>query len=177
MALFDDLKDKAKDLAQIGITKSKQLAEIAKLKTSNLGEEENLKKAYMEVGKLYYAERGMAPEAAYAALCEKITACKVNMEENNARIEELRQNSSGDEMVVPSAMASDAPQQETSETLKEDSVTCTKAEPETATSEPVAEPVVPKSEDAKPISADPVVPVTPSETSPVVESLAQDKKA
>ncbi len=32
----------------------------------------------------------MAPEAAYAALCEKITASKVNIEENKSRIEELK---------------------------------------------------------------------------------------
>ena len=85
MALFDNLdsiKDRAIDLAQTGVAKSKQLAEIAKLKTANLGEEDAIKKAYIEIGKLYYAERGMAPEAAYEALCQKITAAKVNIEEN-----------------------------------------------------------------------------------------------
>jgi len=91
MAFFDEFKDKAMDLAQTGIAKSKQLAEMAKLKAANLSEEDSIKKAYIEIGKLYYAERGMAPEAAFAALCEKITACKVNVEENNARIEALKQ--------------------------------------------------------------------------------------
>ena len=32
----------------------------------------------------------MAPEAAYTALCEKITAAKVNIEENKNRIEEIK---------------------------------------------------------------------------------------
>lgn len=92
MALFDfdSIKDKAKDLAQTGVSKSKQLGEIAKLNLANVGEEDAIKKAYIEIGKLYYAERGMAPEAAYAALCEKITAAKVNIEENRNRIEELK---------------------------------------------------------------------------------------
>ena len=93
MALFDNLdsiKDRAIDLAQTGVAKSKQLAEIAKLKTANLGEEDAIRKAYIEIGKLYYAERGMAPEAAYEALCQKITAAKVNIEENKSRIEELK---------------------------------------------------------------------------------------
>ncbi len=93
MALFDNLdsiKDRAIDLAQTGVAKSKQLAEIAKLKTANLGEEDAIKKAYIEIGKLYYAERGMAPEAAYEALCQKITAAKVNIEENKSRIEEIK---------------------------------------------------------------------------------------
>lgn len=92
MAFFDfeTIKGKAKDLAQTGVSKSKQLGEIAKLNLANVGEEDAIKKAYIEIGKLYYAERGMAPEAAYTALCEKITAAKVNIEENKNRIEEIK---------------------------------------------------------------------------------------
>lgn len=90
MTFFEDLKDKALDLAQAGVAKSKQLGEIAKLHVNNMGEEDAIKKAYLEIGKLYYAERGMAPEAAYAALCGKITASKVTIEENKSRIEELK---------------------------------------------------------------------------------------
>ena len=90
MAFFDNLKDKAKDLAQSGIEKSKQLSEIAKLNLNNVAEEDTIKKAYIEIGKLYYAERGMAPEAAYTALCQKITAAKVNIEENKSRIETIK---------------------------------------------------------------------------------------
>lgn len=87
---FDSLKDKAGDLAQTGVSKAKQIGEIAKLNLANVGEEDTIRKAYIEIGKLYYAERGMAPEAAYTALCEKITAAKVNIEENRNRIEELK---------------------------------------------------------------------------------------
>ena len=87
---FNNLVDKAKDLAQSGMSKSKQVADIAKLKWDNVVEEENIKKAFIEIGKLYYAERGMAPEPAYVALCEKITAAKVNIEENKRKIEECK---------------------------------------------------------------------------------------
>ncbi len=90
MAFFDEIKDKAADLAQAGVAKSKQLCEIAKLYVSNMSEEDAIKKAYLEIGKLYYAERGMAPEAAYTALCEKITAARVTIEENKSRVEELK---------------------------------------------------------------------------------------
>lgn len=90
MAFFDNFKDKAIDLAQSGVSKSKQVAEITKLNLNNVAEEDSIKKAYIEIGKLYYAERGMAPEAAYAALCEKITAAKVNIEENKSRIEAIK---------------------------------------------------------------------------------------
>ena len=95
---LDDIKEKVTDLAQSGVAKSKQLAEIAKLKTNNMGEEDAIKKAYVEIGKLYYAERGMAPEGAYVALCEKITAAKTNIETNNARIAELKEKEDLDDI-------------------------------------------------------------------------------
>ena len=117
MALFDfdSIKDKAKDLAQTGMSKSKQIGEIAKLNLANVGEEDTIKKAYIEIGKLYYAERGMAPEAAYAALCEKITAAKVNIEENRNRIEQLKTEggiADADVIPVPEApVVEEAPQE------------------------------------------------------------------
>ena len=92
MGFFDTLKDRATDLAQAGVAQSKRLAEIAKLKTANMGEEDTIKKAYIELGKLYYAEKGAAPEGAYAAACEKITAAKAAIEVNNERIAELKES-------------------------------------------------------------------------------------
>lgn len=88
---FDTLKDKATDLAQAGVAQSKRLAEIAKLKMANMAEEDAIKKAYLEIGKLYYAEQGATPGGAYAAACEKITASKAVIETNNERIAELKQ--------------------------------------------------------------------------------------
>ena len=88
---FENLKDRATDLAQAGVAQSKRLAEIAKLKTANMAEEDAIKKAYMEIGKLYYAEQGATPDGAYAAACEKITAAKAAIEANNDRIAELKQ--------------------------------------------------------------------------------------
>lgn len=91
MAFFDELKDKAMDLGTAGIAKAKEIAEIAKLNLANTAEEDAIKKAYIEIGKLYYAERGMAPDAAYTALCEKITGCKTTIEENKTRIVDLKE--------------------------------------------------------------------------------------
>lgn len=90
MAFFDELRDKAMDFGNAAVAKSRQLAEIAKLNLANSSEEETIRKAYIEIGKLYYAERGMAPDPAYAALCEKVTASKTTIEENKSRIVELK---------------------------------------------------------------------------------------
>ena len=100
--ILDALKDKAADLAQAGVAQSKRLAEIAKLKVSNMGEEDAIKKAYIEIGKLYYAEKGAAPDAAYVAACEKITAAKAAIETNNDRIAELKR-AGAEEAEAPAA--------------------------------------------------------------------------
>ena len=105
MGFFDTFMEKATDLAQAGVAQSKRLAEIAKLKTANMGEEDTIKKAYLELGKLYYAEKGAAPEPAYAAACEKITAAKAAIEANNQRIAELKED--GDDVVVEDVAAED----------------------------------------------------------------------
>ena len=100
--IFDALKDKAADLAQAGVAQSKRLAEIARLKVANMGEEDAIKKAYIEIGKLYYAEKGAAPDAAYVAACEKITAAKAAIETNNDRIAELKR-AGAEEAEAPAA--------------------------------------------------------------------------
>lgn len=97
MGFFDNFKEKATDLAQAGVAQSKRLAEIAKLKTANMAEEDTIKKAYVELGKLYYAERGASPDGAYAAACEKITAAKAAIETNNDRIAELKNSDDDDD--------------------------------------------------------------------------------
>lgn len=90
MAFLDKLSERAKELAQTGVAKSKQMAQITKLKADNMAEEDAIKKAYIEIGKLYYAERGAAPDGAYVASCEKITRSKAIIEDNNKKIEELK---------------------------------------------------------------------------------------
>ena len=90
MDFINDLQERATDLAQSVVATSKRLAEIAKLKASNMAEEDTIKKDYVEMGKLYYAEHGATPDGAYAAACEKITAARAAIETNNDRIAELK---------------------------------------------------------------------------------------
>ena len=81
---------KAKELADTGATKAKEIAEIGKLKMNNSAEQEAIRKAYSELGKLYYAERGSAPEAAYADLCQRITDALARISYNNERIADIK---------------------------------------------------------------------------------------
>jgi len=90
MAFFDELKSRAVDLAQTGAAKSKQVAELAKLNLNNASEEEAIKKTYQEIGKVFYEANAGAAAAEYAELFEKVTAAKINIEENKSRIAELK---------------------------------------------------------------------------------------
>ena len=110
--ILDALKDKATDLAQAGVAQSKRLAEIAKLKVSNMGEEDTIKRAYIEIGKLYYAEKGAAPEGAYVAACEKITVARAAIETNNDRIAELKASGAEEEPGEEAAVQAEAEQAE-----------------------------------------------------------------
>ena len=110
---LDTLKDKAVDLAQAGVAQSKRLAEIARLKVANMSEEDTMKKAYLEIGRLDYAEQGAAPGGAYAAACQKITDAKAAIEANKARIAELKQPGDPAEDVIVAEYAQEDAGEET----------------------------------------------------------------
>ena len=116
---FENLKDRAAEMAQAGVAQSKRLAEIAKLKMSNMAEEDAIKKAYIEIGKLYYAEQGATPDGAFAAACEKITASKALIETNNERIAELKQPGDPEAEVEAETVEAEA------EPVAEESAECT----------------------------------------------------
>ena len=81
---------KAKELADTGVAKAKELTEIGKLKVNNSAEQETIRKAYSELGKLYYAERASAPEPAYADICQRITDALARISYNNERIADIK---------------------------------------------------------------------------------------
>ncbi len=97
MAFFDNFKEKAMDLANTGVAQSKRLAAIAKLKTANMAEEDTIKRAYIELGKAYFAEHGTEATGDLAEVCEKIIAAKAIIETNNDQIAELNGNADEDE--------------------------------------------------------------------------------
>lgn len=94
MAFFEEFKARAAELAQAGVAKSKVLAEIAKLKAANLSEKETIHKAYLEMGRIYYAEKGSTPDAAYASSCARVTMAMAAIKANNAKINELKEGES-----------------------------------------------------------------------------------
>ena len=106
---------KVGNLAQAGAVKAKEIAEITKLKVNNAAEADSIRKAFTELGKLYYAEHGAAPEEAFAALCEKVTASKEKIEYNKQKIADIRavgNVTEEEEAAVEEVIAEDIPTDE-----------------------------------------------------------------
>lgn len=88
---FEALKNMAADAAQAVGKKTKELATTAKANLAIRGEEEKIRKAQLELGKLYYRDFvvGEEPDTAeYLPWCEKITASKEAIEELKASLED-----------------------------------------------------------------------------------------
>ena len=96
---LNSLGEKAKDLAESGkvkeiydkgTEKAKVLSRIAKLTLEYNGEGEDLKKAYMEIGKLYYEENSANPQGFFAPLFEKVREIlcdQLDLEEDNVTMD------------------------------------------------------------------------------------------
>lgn len=115
---LNDLKSKAQDLrqssaalAQTGAAKARTMAAVAKLKAANLGEEETLRRAYIELGKLYFEKYGAAPEVEFLNACATIDEARARIDINNAQIETLLAEDGADAsvVVVEEATAEPAP--------------------------------------------------------------------
>lgn len=87
---FESLKAKARELTNTGMAKAKELTEISKLKMQNVSEQDNIRKAYQELGKLYYEQHSTAPDAGYADLCGRVTEAKGKIAYNNERIADIK---------------------------------------------------------------------------------------
>ena len=87
---FETIKAKARALTNTGVAKAKELSEIGKLKVQNVSEQDEIRRAYLEIGKIYYEQHGQEPDVAYAAQCRKIDESMAKIEYNNIRIADLK---------------------------------------------------------------------------------------
>ncbi|MDD6160488.1 MAG: serine proteinase [Oscillospiraceae bacterium] len=88
--LTDTGMSKARELTDTGMAKARELTEISKLKVQNVSEQDEIRRAYMELGKLYYAQHADAPEEGYAELCAKVTEANAKIAYNNERIADIK---------------------------------------------------------------------------------------
>ena len=90
---LDSLYGIASDAAQAAARKTKQLAEIAKANLSIYAEEDKIKKAQVELGKLYYRDYVLGEdqdEAVYLPWCKRMDESKQTIADMRDYLDELK---------------------------------------------------------------------------------------
>ena len=82
--------DAGKDLAEKAADKAKAGARIAKLNMEISAEKENLRKTYIEIGKLYYDTHKDDPEGFFIQLCDEVALSEKNIADKQLEIDELK---------------------------------------------------------------------------------------
>ena len=82
--------DSAKDLAGKAADKAKAGGRIAKLTMEISTEKETVKKAYAEIGRLYYENYKDNPDGFFTQLCEEISLAQKNIADREGEIADLK---------------------------------------------------------------------------------------
>ena len=92
--------DAGKDIAGKAADKAKAGARIAKLNMEISAEKENLRKTYIEIGKLYYDTHKDDPEGFFIQLCDEVAISEKNIADKQVEIDELKAGDSGEDISV-----------------------------------------------------------------------------
>ncbi len=79
-----------RDFAEKAADKAKDVARIAKLNMELSSEKDNIQKAYLEIGKLYYETRKDSPDGFFVQLCDEITLASDNVSSILSELEDLK---------------------------------------------------------------------------------------
>jgi len=80
----------AKDIAEKAADKAKMGGRIAKLTMDVSSDKETIKKAYQEIGRLYYETHKEDPEGFFAQLCEEVALAEQNIAAKESEIAALK---------------------------------------------------------------------------------------
>ncbi|HHU21879.1 MAG TPA: hypothetical protein GXZ52_00410 [Clostridiales bacterium] len=99
MSTIGNVADMTKDFAEKTADKAKSIARIAKLSMEINAEKDVIKKAYIEIGKLYYETHKDDPDGFFAQLCEEITQSMENISAKQAEIDSLKSDITDDDSI------------------------------------------------------------------------------
>ena len=88
--------DTTKDFADKATDKAKDVSRIAKLTFEISSEKEVIRKAYSEIGRLYYETHKDDPESMFIQLCDEVSLAQENIAAKEAEISELKSRSDVD---------------------------------------------------------------------------------
>ena len=107
---------KAKTFAVFAARKTKDMSHIAKLNVDIASERDTIKRAYNEIGKLYYETHREDPEGFFVQLCQEIDVAYDTIAAKEAEIVRLKTQAEGaeqdDAAAAESAAAPDAAPEE-----------------------------------------------------------------
>lgn len=87
---FDAIKDTVVDLAQSGVAQGKKVVTAAKLKADNMAQRDAIRKAYLAIGKQYFASHRGEPEEELAQLFAAVEYAMAAIEANNAELAAMK---------------------------------------------------------------------------------------
>ncbi len=90
--MAEKVADGAKDMADKAADTAKTGSRIAKLNIEIATERDNMKKTYLEIGKLYYDTHKDDPEGFFIQLCDEVALAEKNIAEKEAEIAELKES-------------------------------------------------------------------------------------
>ena len=94
--IAEKVADGAKDVADKAADTAKAGSRIAKLNIEIATERDNMKKTYLEIGKLYYDTHKDDPEGFFIQLCDEVTLAEKNIAEKEAEIAQLKESLKAD---------------------------------------------------------------------------------
>ncbi len=95
LSALETVADSTRELAGKAADKAKSAARIAKLSMEINAEKDSIKKAYLEIGKLYYEMNRDNPDGFFAQLCDEITVANAEIAAKEAEIADLKENGLG----------------------------------------------------------------------------------
>lgn len=87
---FDAIKDTVVDLAQSGVAQGKKVVTAAKLKADNMAQRDAIRKAYLAIGKQYFAAHRGEPEEELVQLFAAVEYAMAAIEANNAELAAMK---------------------------------------------------------------------------------------
>lgn len=81
-------KRRLEELAWAGAAGAKRLGRAAGLAADTMARKDELRRAYEQLGRLWYSRNGRQPTQPYADLCARIARARSAIEENRAKSKE-----------------------------------------------------------------------------------------
>lgn len=118
---------KTRTMAGKAADKAKDMARITKINVEIGSEKNNIEKAYLEIGKLYYETHKSTPDSFFVQLCDEITLANENIEKLQSEIDCIKNGCCDDDDCIEvefEEIAPDKPVASEEDFVKEPSCGC-----------------------------------------------------